>query len=37
LLGTYAVGGPNFISEAEVKRITARPDEEYRRKLANTV
>ena len=35
LLGTYTVGGPNFISEADVMRIINRPDEEFRRKLAN--
>ncbi len=35
LLGTYALGGPKFISQAEVERITSRTDEEYRRKLAN--
>ncbi len=35
LLGTYALGGPNFISETDVMRIINRPDEEFRRKLAN--
>lgn len=35
LLGTYAVGGPNFLPQADVDRITTRPDEELRRKLAN--
>lgn len=35
LLGTYAVGGPNFITTADVNRIITRPDEEFRRKLAN--
>jgi rhamnose utilization protein RhaD (predicted bifunctional aldolase and dehydrogenase) len=37
LLGTYALGGPNFISENDVMRIINRPDEEFRRKLANAV
>jgi len=35
LLGTYAVGGPNFLPQADMIRIASRPDEEYRRKLAN--
>ena len=35
LLGTYQMGGPRFISEEDVKRIVSRPDEEFRRKLAN--
>ena len=35
LLGTYAVGGPNFLPQADMDRITTRPDEELRRKLAN--
>jgi rhamnose utilization protein RhaD (predicted bifunctional aldolase and dehydrogenase) len=35
LLGTYAAGGPKFISDEDVRRIVSRPDEEYRRKLAN--
>jgi rhamnose utilization protein RhaD (predicted bifunctional aldolase and dehydrogenase) len=35
LLGTYQMGGPCFISEEDVKRIVTRPDEEFRRKLAN--
>jgi len=33
LLGTYAAGGPNFLSEQDVNRIHTRPDEHYRRKL----
>ena len=32
LLGTYALGGPNFLSSDAVARIHTRPDEEYRRK-----
>ncbi len=37
LLGTYSLGGPNFLTETEVERITKRPDEENRRNLANRV
>jgi len=33
LLGTYAVGGPHFLSTQQVDRIHTRPDEAYRRKL----
>ena len=33
LLGTMAVGGPNFLSPANVERIDKRPDEIYRRQL----
>ena len=33
LLGTYAAGGPNFLSQQDVNRIHTRPDELYRRKL----
>ena len=32
LLGTYALGGPHFLSTEAVARIHTRPDEEYRRK-----
>jgi rhamnose utilization protein RhaD (predicted bifunctional aldolase and dehydrogenase) len=32
LLGTYALGGPNFFSPETVARIHTRPDEHYRRK-----
>lgn len=32
LLGTYALGGPNFLSEAHVRRIHTRPDEHYRQR-----
>ena len=32
LLGTYALGGPEFMSEENVSRIHSRPDEHYRRK-----
>ena len=35
LLGTYQMGGPRFISEEDVRRIVTRPDEEFRRKMAN--
>lgn len=31
LLGTYAFGGPNFLSTENVRRIHTRPDELYRR------
>jgi len=31
LLGTYALGGPHFLSPQAVKRIHTRPDEHYRR------
>ncbi len=30
LVGTYALGGPNFLSEQHVNRIFTRPDEKYR-------
>ncbi len=33
LLGSYALGGPHFLTPAQVDRIHTRPDEEYRRKL----
>jgi rhamnose utilization protein RhaD (predicted bifunctional aldolase and dehydrogenase) len=32
LLGTYALGGPHFLSPSDVARIHTRPDEAYRRK-----
>jgi rhamnose utilization protein RhaD (predicted bifunctional aldolase and dehydrogenase) len=32
LLGTYAAGGPHFLTEQNVARIHTRPDELYRRK-----
>ncbi|MCS6776767.1 MAG: class II aldolase/adducin family protein, partial [Chloroherpetonaceae bacterium] len=32
LLGTYALGGPHFLSEAHVHRIHTRPDEHYRQR-----
>ena len=32
LLGSYALGGPHFLSPAAVARIHTRPDEQYRRK-----
>lgn len=31
LLGTYALGGPNFLSDQDVERIDSRLDEHYRR------
>lgn len=33
LLGTYAAGGPQFLTTANVDRIHSRPDEAYRRRL----
>lgn len=33
LLGTYALGGPHFLSPEAVSRIHSRPDEIYRRKV----
>ena len=30
LLGTYLMGGPHFLSEAHIRRLTTRPDEIYR-------
>ncbi|MEN6546284.1 MAG: class II aldolase/adducin family protein [Armatimonadia bacterium] len=33
LLGTYALGGPNFLPETIVDRIVSRPDEKYREQL----
>ncbi len=33
LLGTYALGGPNFLSEQLVQRLWTRPDEAYRHRL----
>ncbi len=33
LLGTYALGGPHFMSEDAVRRIHTRPDEHYRQRL----
>ena len=32
LAGTYAFGGPHFLSESNVRRIHTRPDEGYRRR-----
>jgi len=32
LLGTFALGGPHFLSQANVERIHTRPDEAYRRR-----
>ncbi len=32
LQGTYALGGPHFLPEAQVDRIDTRPDEHYRRR-----
>ena len=35
LWGTYALGGPHFLGQAQVARISGRPDEHYRRGLIN--
>jgi hypothetical protein len=32
ILGTYALGGPHFLSQSAVDRIHTRPDEDYRRR-----
>lgn len=36
ILGTYALGGPNFFSQENVRRIHTRPDEQYRKKIWGT-
>ena len=33
LLGSYALGGPHFLSQSQVVRLHTRPDEAYRRQL----
>ncbi len=33
LIGTYLLGGPNFLSDENINRIENRPDEAYRRKI----
>lgn len=33
LIGTYALGGPNFLSPENVERIYSRPDEHYRQRI----
>lgn len=33
IIGAYTLGGPNFLSDANVNRIETRPDEHYRRKI----
>ncbi|MCC6142370.1 MAG: class II aldolase [Candidatus Hydrogenedentes bacterium] len=32
LVGTYAVGGPQFMSDEDIRRIDTRPDEHYRQR-----
>ena len=32
IVGTYALGGPNFMPQKDVERIFTRPDEAYRLK-----
>ena len=36
IAGTYAMGGPNFLSPQSVDRINTRPDEKYRRQVWGT-
>jgi rhamnose utilization protein RhaD (predicted bifunctional aldolase and dehydrogenase) len=33
ILGTYALSGPQFLTQEDVSRIDSRPDEHYRRKM----
>ena len=33
ILGAYALGGPNFMTPANVERIHGRPDEHYRQRI----
>lgn len=35
IVGTYAMGGPRFMSEQDIARIYTRPDEKYREKAIN--
>lgn len=37
LHGTYALGGPNFMSDEAISRIHTRPDEHYRQKVIGKV
>ena len=37
LLGTYSLGGPNFLTPQNVERIHKRPDEIYRRKVLGSL
>jgi hypothetical protein len=37
LLGTFALGGPRFLSQEHVDRIHTRPDEIYRRQRLGLV
>jgi rhamnose utilization protein RhaD (predicted bifunctional aldolase and dehydrogenase) len=37
LLGTYSLGGPNFLTPDNVNRIHKRPDEIYRRKILGSL
>jgi rhamnose utilization protein RhaD (predicted bifunctional aldolase and dehydrogenase) len=36
IAGTYAMGGPHFLSSESVRRIDTRPDEQYRKKVWGT-
>ncbi len=33
LIGAYSIGGPKFMTEADIRRIDNRPDEKYRQKV----
>ncbi len=35
LIGTYAFGGPRFLTDRDVERLSTRPDQLYRRRRAN--
>jgi rhamnose utilization protein RhaD (predicted bifunctional aldolase and dehydrogenase) len=35
LIGTYAFGGPRFLTDRDVERLSTRPDQLYRRRKAN--
>lgn len=35
LLGTYALGGPRFLTPRAIARLSTRPDQQYRRRQAN--
>lgn len=37
LVGTYALGGPHFMSAQAVERIHTRPDEHYRQRVIGTI
>lgn len=37
ILGTYAMGGPTWLSESDIRRIDSRPDEHYRQQAIASV